>query len=70
MIALPNRGLLPVGLCSAHHTGEVAREGLPALGGQVREPRGRDPLRGVARDWDTRNRQASPEAEPSTISWT
>ena len=31
MIALPNRGFLPVGLWSAHHTGAVAREEVPAL---------------------------------------
>jgi hypothetical protein len=29
MIALPNRGLLRAGLCSARHTGEVAREEVP-----------------------------------------
>ena len=40
------------------------------LGGQVREPRGRDPLRDVAHDWNPRNRQASREAVSSTISWT
>jgi hypothetical protein len=30
MIALPNRGFLPVGLWSARHTGAVAREEVPA----------------------------------------
>jgi len=46
MIALPNRGFPRIGQCSAHHTGAVVREELPALGDQVRDPRGRDSLRG------------------------
>ena len=29
MIALPNRGFLGIGQCSAHHTGAVAREEVP-----------------------------------------
>ena len=31
IIALPNRGFLRIGQCSARHTGAVAREELPAL---------------------------------------
>jgi len=39
MIALPNWGFLRIGQCSAHHTGAVAREEVPALGDQLRELR-------------------------------